>query len=260
MVMDYIFNYLGLMKLGDFSVVKNKYVHLLTESRMSLMKCVKFKGNYPKNILYKKIKEYYDLKNEHKVICAISEQNGYNYRIHDTKLRIVDYGIFATLISYENVQLLSFSNCNITDRSFELLLDCKFQYLKDLDLTRNVGITNYVIEIISRFNTTTEFTTLTINECNVDSDGIYRITQNEKFRYIKIFAFRFRNGVEKGVCDRKWFYNMGKLKMLTFKEDEIKNYEKIEYEKPHIVLNVVTKNKPVKRERKSDNDSTRARK
>ena len=259
MVTKCIIGYLGLMKLGDFSVIKNKYIHLLVQLNMSLMKWRKFEGNHTKKRLFEKIKKYYGIKYDHPEICKISDQNSYGYKITDcNNLRHLDYAIFASMMACENIQILSFSNCNIHDRSFELLLDCKFQYIKDIELNKNEGLTNYVIEIISRFNTTTEFTSLTINDCNIDSDGIYMVTQNERFKYIKIFTFKFKNGTRKDKCERKWFYNMRKLILLTFRETQIKNWERIEHEKPQITVNAIEDEKKKEKKKKGDNDSTKA--
>lgn len=256
--MHEIIKYFRVMKLGELGKIKNKYIHYIVQWEYLKNGAIMIDGVYPNKNIYEKLNKYYGIKNEDLWIKRVADTYHGKFAFYNLTWRNLDYRMFASLIYDVKVLLINFDSCNIGNSALELLVKCKLKTLKSIELMRNPDITNYAIEIMAKLDISDSFSNLTIFDCGVDSRGIKRITEIKKYKSLKYLNFKIPLNMKNRECQRKWFYNLPELKMITFGFSLIHDFEKMEFEKKGLIVCDLDDRPKKKKKIDSDNISNGA--
>ena len=244
-----VVKYFNLLEIIKRFPIKNKRIHYYLSHAMCEELPVIVKATISSANLYAFLKKEYIYPIDCHGLDFSSLWTNMVYR-KDTSFDATGFKIFASLIRKLFMDRLTLLRCNLTDYNLTSLVICDFIKLKHLDLSENIGITDYVFEIFDKCYTLVNLKYFYLNYTSISEKGIYIITHKNQFSLIAELGVRSK--LIKKKIDPKWFKNMTKLisiyisveSYIDFNDDKINEklvLDNYEYKKKNFTESIIAK-------------------
>ena len=245
-----VIKYFNLIEIIKRYPIKNKRIHYYLSHTMCEELPVIVKATISSANLYAFLKKEYIYPNDCPGLEFFSNLWTNTVSRKDTSFDVTGFKIFTSLIRKLFMDRLTLLRCNLNDYNLTSLVICDFIKLKHLDLSENIGITDYAFEIFDKCHTLVNLKYFYLNYTSISEKGIYIITHTNQFSLIVELGVRSK--LIKKKIDPKWFKNMKKLmsiyisveSYIDFDDDKINEklvLDNYEYKKKNFTESIIAK-------------------